>query len=101
MFLQLSQSMYALSVAFFETLLFSLFVPAQLVGKAVILSLRCWSMLKHLQELRRLFKTSTLQWDAENFGGQSLMEVALERQTLGIAAWDTVPWLFGHQEYDK
>lgn len=32
------------------------------------------------EELRRLFETTTLRWDAENSGGQSLMEVALERQ---------------------
>eukprot|EP00435_Cladocopium_sp_Y103_P014940 s3575_g3.t1 len=31
-------------------------------------------------ELRRLFETTTLRWDVENSGGQSLMEVALERQ---------------------
>ena len=38
------------------------------------------------EELRRLFETSTLQWDAENFGRQSLMEVALERQKLRVQA---------------
>ncbi|CAK9040282.1 unnamed protein product [Durusdinium trenchii] len=32
------------------------------------------------EELRRLFETTTLRWDAENGGGQSLLEVALERQ---------------------
>ncbi|CAK9084931.1 unnamed protein product [Durusdinium trenchii] len=32
------------------------------------------------KELRRLFETTTLRWDAENGGGQSLLEVALERQ---------------------
>jgi len=78
-------SMYSWSGAFF---LKQYSVPClcqrSWFGKAVILSLHCWSTLK-LQELRRLFETSTLQWDAENFGRQSLMEVALERQTLGIS----------------
>ncbi|CAJ1352679.1 unnamed protein product, partial [Effrenium voratum] len=31
------------------------------------------------EELRRLFTETTLRWDAENAGGQCLMEVALER----------------------
>ncbi|CAJ1421396.1 unnamed protein product [Effrenium voratum] len=32
------------------------------------------------EDLRRLFTETTLRWDAENAGGQCLMEVALERQ---------------------
>ena len=34
------------------------------------------------QDLRRLFETTSLRWDAENAGGQTLIEVALERQPL-------------------
>lgn len=44
------------------------------------------------EELRRLFNTTPLRWDAENMGGQSLMEVALERQILGF----TVGFRFGN-----
>eukprot|EP00439_Symbiodinium_sp_Y106_P038037 s907_g4.t1 len=32
------------------------------------------------EDLRRLFETTSLRWDAENAGGQTLIEVALERQ---------------------
>ena len=40
----------------------------------------CW------QDLRRLFETTSLRWDAENAGGQTLIEVALERQPLDFLA---------------
>ncbi|CAE7406332.1 unnamed protein product [Symbiodinium sp. CCMP2456] len=45
------------------------------------------------EDLRRLFETTSLRWDAENAGGQTLIEVALERQPLDFPTRGDLPGL--------